>query len=127
MLERCFTAIVKDSGNDSSADAKDLVPGDSHDDEHDQVEECELEDDEEAVEDNEQEQCSDCVKHRCLDAGSLLDSRVMTGFERLVELFELAPEIVILDMSFAKFLLVFITHVEFLALAVPNEDFLDTR
>ena len=38
LFERRFATIVEDTGDDGLEDAKEFVPGDDHDDEHDQVE-----------------------------------------------------------------------------------------
>ena len=126
-LERCFATIVKDSGDNSATDTQKLVPGDGHDDKHDEIEESELENDEEAIEDDEQEEGSHRVQQRCLHAGSFLNHRVALRLKRLVKLLELTPELGIFDVSLTQLFLVVFTHVELLALSVPYEDFLDAR
>ena len=45
----------------------------------------------------------------------------------LIFIFELAPEIVILNVSFAKFTLIFFAHLKLSPLRIPDENFLDSR
>ena len=54
LLERFFASIVKNTLDHCSADAHDFIPSDCHDNEHDQIEEGELENDKEAVEDQQE-------------------------------------------------------------------------
>ena len=45
----------------------------------------------------------------------------------LVFILELAPEIVVLNVSFAEFTLIIFAHLELSPLWIPDENFLDTR
>ena len=45
----------------------------------------------------------------------------------LVFILELAPEIVVLNVSFTEFTLVIFTHLKLSPLWIPDENFLDTR
>ena len=45
----------------------------------------------------------------------------------LVFVLELAPQVVILDVSFTEFTLVFFAHLKLSPLRIPDENFLDSR
>ena len=45
----------------------------------------------------------------------------------LIFVLELAPQVVILDVSFTEFTLVFFAHLKLSPLRIPDENFLDTR
>ena len=126
-LERCLAAIVEDSRNDCATNSQKLVPGDSHDNEHDQVEQGQLQYDEEAVEDTQEENACQCIQKSRLETRSLLDHWVVLWLKRSVKLLKLTPEVGIFDVLLAELPLVLLAHVELLALRIPNENFLHTR
>ena len=100
LLEICFAAIVEDAWNDSTSDAKELVPGHGHNHKHNQVEKCELQNDEETVEYEEQEDECQSVEQGGHEAGSLLDSRMIQWVKVPVYFLELSPKVGILNVSF---------------------------
>ena len=126
-LERCFAAIVEHSGNDCTTNSQKLVPGDSHDNEHDQVEQGQLQYDKEAVEDTQEENDCQCIQKGRLETRSLLDHWVVLWLKRSVKLLKLTPKVGIFDVLLTELPLVLLTHVELLALRIPNENFLHTR
>ena len=126
MLESRLAPLVKFHGDYILAELVHLAPEDCHDDEHDQVEESELQDNEEAVgEDQEQDKCKR-VEEQCLALAAFLDRGMIKWVQVGVHAFEVAPMCRVINVHVLQLVHIFLTHLEMPCLSIPHKNFLDS-
>ena len=127
MLESCLAPFVKFHGDYILAELVHLAPEDCHDNEHDQVEESQLQDNEEAVGEDQKQNERKGVEKQCLALAAFLDRGVIKWVQVAVHVFERVPQLVVFNVRFLQLLHIFITHLESPCLLIPHENFLDSR